>query len=101
MLTIRLKNSMKIINGSFVNMPSWKISAALFFIKPRLDRKIGGEKERKEEKRELGREREKKARRNQKIVLGKVFLARNQQETREKRRNKGTWETKRSSRGRK
>jgi hypothetical protein len=34
-------------------------------------------------------------------MLGKVFLARNQQETREKKRNKGTWETKRSSRGRK
>jgi hypothetical protein len=48
---------------------------------------------RKGEKRELGRERErgkKKARRNPKIVLGKVFLARNQQETREKRKNKGT-----------
>jgi hypothetical protein len=34
--------------------------------------------------------REKKARRNPTIVLGKVFLVRNQQETREKRRNKGT-----------
>jgi hypothetical protein len=49
---------------------------------------------RKGEKRELGREggreRKKKARRNPKIVLGKVFLARNQQETREKRKNKGT-----------
>jgi len=66
---------------------SWKIAVALFFIKPRLDRKIGGEKT---EKRELGREREKKARWNPTIVLGKVFLARNQQETREKRRNKGT-----------
>jgi hypothetical protein len=65
----------------------WKIAVALFFIKPRLDRKIGGEKT---DKRELGREREKKARRNPTIVLGKVFLARNQQETREKRRNKGT-----------
>ena len=48
---------------------------ALFFIKPRLERKIGGEKI---EKRELGREREKKARRNPTIMLGKVFLARNQ-----------------------
>jgi hypothetical protein len=38
---------------------------------------------------EGGRERRKKAR-NPKIVLGKVFLARNQQETREKRKNKGT-----------
>jgi hypothetical protein len=65
----------------------WKITVALFFIKPWLDRKIGGEKT---EKREHGREREKKARRNPTIMLGKVFLARNQQETREKRRNKGT-----------
>jgi len=65
---------------------SWKISAALFFIKPRLDRK---NKRRKGEKRELGREREKKARRHPKNVLEKVFLVRNQQKTREKRRNNG------------
>jgi hypothetical protein len=65
---------------------SWKISASLFFIKPRLDRK---NKRIKGEKRELEREREKKVR-NPKIVLGKVFLARNQQETRDKRRNKRT-----------
>jgi len=58
MSTIRLKNSMKIINGSFVNMPSWKISAALFFIKPQLDRKIGGEKERKESLGEKERKRQ-------------------------------------------
>jgi hypothetical protein len=51
---------------------SWKIVAALFFIKPWLDRKIRGKKR---EKRELGREREKKARRNPKIVLGKVFFS--------------------------
>jgi hypothetical protein len=49
---------MKIINGSFVNMPSWKISAALFFIKPQLDRKIGGEKERKESLGEKERKRQ-------------------------------------------
>jgi hypothetical protein len=61
----------------------WKIPVTLFFIKPRLDRKMGGKKE-------LGRERVKKARRNSKIVLEKVFLDRNQQETREKRRSKGT-----------
>jgi hypothetical protein len=48
----------------------WKITVALFFIKPWLDRKIGGEKT---EKREHGREREKKARRNPTIMLGKVF----------------------------
>jgi len=66
---------------------SWKISASLFFIKPRLDRK---NKRIKGEKRELEREREEKARRNPKIVLGKMFLARNQQETRDKRRNKRT-----------
>jgi hypothetical protein len=63
----------------------WKIPATLFFIKPRLDRKMGGKKER--EKKSLG-ERVKKAR-NSKIVLEKVFLARNQQETRDKR-SKGT-----------
>jgi hypothetical protein len=66
---------------------SWKISASLFFIKPWLDRK---NKRIKGEKRELEREREKMARWNPKIVLGKVFLARNQQETRDKRRNKRT-----------
>jgi hypothetical protein len=66
---------------------SWKISASLFFIKPRLDRK---NKRIKGEKIELEREREGKARRNPKIVLGKMFLARNQQETRDKRRNKRT-----------
>jgi hypothetical protein len=66
---------------------SWKISASLFFIKPRLDRK---NKRIKGEKIELERERERKARRNPKIVLGKMFLARNQQETRDKRRNKRT-----------
>jgi hypothetical protein len=65
----------------------WKIPVTLFFIKPRLDRKMGGKKERKKE---LRRERVKKARRNSKIVLEKVFLDRNQQETREKRRSKGT-----------
>jgi hypothetical protein len=37
-----------------------------------LDRKIGGKKR---EKREFGREREKKARRNPKIMLGKVFFS--------------------------
>jgi hypothetical protein len=66
---------------------SWKISASLFFIKPWLDR---NNKRIKGEKRELEREREKMARWNPKIVLGKVFLARNQQETRDKRRNKRT-----------
>jgi hypothetical protein len=47
-------------------------------------------RKKKRERRELGREREKKARRNPKIVLEKIFLVRNQQETREKRRNKET-----------
>jgi hypothetical protein len=40
---------------------NWKIPAALFFIKPRLDRKIGGrerERERERERSELGGERE-------------------------------------------
>ena len=77
-------------------MIGWKIAVALFFIKPWLDRKIEGEKT---EKRELGREREKKTRRNPTIVLGKVFLTRNQQETREgtrelRRQREDIWMTK-------
>ena len=82
---------MKIINGSFVNMLDElenfeQLSSSLNH----------GWTEKYEEKRrekrawEGERERKKKARRNPKIVLGKVFLARNQQETREKRKNKGT-----------
>jgi hypothetical protein len=37
---------------------SWKIAVALFFIKPRLDRKIGGEKQRKEILEEIERKRQ-------------------------------------------
>jgi hypothetical protein len=35
---------------------SWKISTSLFFIKPWLDKKIGGEKRAWERKREKGKE---------------------------------------------
>jgi hypothetical protein len=44
---------------------------------------------RKWEKRDLGERKREKARRNPKIVLRKVFVAINQQETREKRRKHG------------
>jgi len=39
-------------------LTSWNISATLLFIKPRLDRKIGGEKERKESLGEKDRKRQ-------------------------------------------
>ena len=58
-----------------------------------MDRKIGGETRAQKRKREKGKE-------EPKNCVRKVFLARNQQETREKIRNKETQETKRSFRGR-
>jgi hypothetical protein len=79
---------MKIINDSFVIMLDQLENFSISLLhQPWLDR---NNKRIKGEKRELEREREKMARWNPKIVLGKVFLARNQQETRDKRRNKRT-----------
>ena len=61
-------------------MISWKILAALFFIKPWLDRKIGGKKR---EKRELGREIEKKEPKN--CVRKSVFSYKSTRNKREKK----------------
>jgi hypothetical protein len=65
---------------------SWKIPAALFFIKPWLDRKIRGKKKREKS---LGEKERKRQGGTKKLCQEKCFLARNKQEIREKRRNKG------------
>jgi hypothetical protein len=80
---------MKIINGSFVNMLDelenfQQLSSSL-------DHGWIEKYENKQDKRELGREREKKARRNPKNCVRKsVFSYKSIKNKREKKKNKGT-----------